>query len=99
MCIMVVGTLRVRLLLREARTLKDKRQVVRSIQDKLRNSFQVAIAEVDELDQPRLVVLGLALVGAEVYPVRTALEKVVAALRAHPVAELLEQELEVQRQP
>jgi uncharacterized protein YlxP (DUF503 family) len=31
---MIVGTLRVRLLLRQARSLKDKRQVVKSIKDR-----------------------------------------------------------------
>ena len=38
---MIVGTLRVRLLLRQARSLKDKRQVVKSIKDRLRNAFNV----------------------------------------------------------
>jgi uncharacterized protein YlxP (DUF503 family) len=92
---MIVGSLRVRLLLREARTLKDKRQVVRSIKDRLRNAFDVSVAEVDEQDNRQLAVLGFALVGAEAYPVRTTLEKVVEALRSHPVAELLDHEIEV----
>ena len=34
---MVVGTLEVRLLVRESRTLKDKRQVVRSILDRIKS--------------------------------------------------------------
>jgi uncharacterized protein YlxP (DUF503 family) len=92
---MVVGSLRVRLLLRQARTLKDKRQVVRSITDRLRNGFHAAVAEVDAQDQCQIVVLGIALVGAEAYPVRTALEKIVEALRGHPIAELLDHEIEV----
>ena len=57
---MIVGTLRVRLLLREARTLKDKRQVVKSIKDRLRNHFNVSVAEVDELDNRQIAVLGVA---------------------------------------
>jgi len=92
---MIVGSLRVRLLLREARTLKDKRQVVRSIKDRLRNAFDVSVAEVGEQDNRRVAVLGFALVGAAAYPVRTTLEKVVEALRGHPVAELLDHEIEV----
>ena len=84
-----------RLLIREARTLKDKRQVVQSIKARLRNEFDVSVAEVAELDNRQLAVLGFALVGAEAYPVRTTLEKVVAALRGHPVAELLDHEIEV----
>lgn len=92
---MTVGSLRVRLLLRQARTLKDKRQVVNSIKDRLRNSFNVSVAEVEEQDNRQLVVLGIAMVGNEAYPVRTALQKIAEALRGHPVAEFLDCELEV----
>ena len=92
---MVVGSLRVRLLLRESRSLKDKRQVVRSIKDRLRNQFNVSVAEVDALDNRQLAVLGVAMVSNEARHVRTTLEAIVAALRAHPVAELLDHELEV----
>jgi uncharacterized protein len=91
----IVGSLRVRLLLRQARSLKDKRQVVRSIKDRMRQGFNVSVAEVEDLDQCQLATLGFALVGAEAYPVRTTLEKIVEALRGHPVAELLEHEIEV----
>src|SRR5437764_390579 len=41
---MVVGSLRVRLLVREARSLKDKRQVVRGILDRLRHHYNVSAA-------------------------------------------------------
>lgn len=92
---MVVGTLEVRLLLREARTLKDKRQVVRSITDRLKNGFNVSVAEVEAQDKHQLVVLGIAMVGSETYSVRGALERIVEALRQHPVAELLRHEIEV----
>jgi uncharacterized protein YlxP (DUF503 family) len=92
---MTVGSLRVRLLLRQARTLKDKRQVVRSITDRLRNGFNVSVAEVASQDQCQMVVLGMAMVGEQAYPVRTALEKIVEALRGHPIAELLDHEIEI----
>ena len=92
---MVVGSLRIRLLLRESRNLKDKRQVVRSIKDRLRNGFNVSVAEVDSLNDCRLAVLGVAMVGNETRHVRTTLEQITEALRRHPVAELLGHELEV----
>ena len=92
---MTVGSLRVRLLVRESQSLKDKRQVVRSILDRLRNSFNVSVAEVDALDHLQLVVLGVAMVGSEHGQVRQAFEKIVQALRVHPVAELLDHELDV----
>jgi uncharacterized protein len=92
---MTVGSLRVRLLLRESHSLKDKRQVVRSITDRLRQGFNVSVAEVESHDNRQLAVLGLAMVGAEAGTVKLALQKIVEALRAHPIAELLDHELEV----
>jgi uncharacterized protein YlxP (DUF503 family) len=92
---MIVGSLRVRLLVRESRSLKDKRQVVRSIKDRLRNAFNVSVAEVEEQDHRQLVVLGLAMVSCEAGHVRAVFEEVVAALRAHPVAEFVDHQVEV----
>jgi uncharacterized protein len=92
---MIVGTLKVRLLLREARSLKDKRQVVKSIKDRLRNNFNVSIAEVAELDNRQLAVLGIGMVSNEAHHLKLALGQIVEALRRHPVAELIGQELEI----
>ncbi len=92
---MVVGSARVQLLIREARSLKDKRQVVRSIMDRLRNGFNVSVAEVDAQDQRQVAVLGFAMVAAESGTVRTALTRIVDALRSHPVAEFVSHELDV----
>jgi uncharacterized protein len=92
---MIVGTLQVRFLLREARTLKDKRQVIKSIKDRLHNHFNVSVAEVDELDNRQLAVLGMAMVSNEAHHLKQALGQIVEALRSHPVAELIAHEMEV----
>jgi len=92
---MIVGSLRVRLLVRESRSLKDKRQVVLSIKDRLRNQWNVSVAEVDEQEHRQLVVLGMATVGNEVSHVRTILEQIANALRRHPIAEFIDCEMEV----
>jgi uncharacterized protein YlxP (DUF503 family) len=91
---MIVGTLRVRLIIREARTLKDKRQVVKSIKDKLHNSFNVSVAEIESLENPRMAVLGMAMVSNETHHVKTALAQIVEALRGHPIAEFVDHEIE-----
>lgn len=92
---MIVGTLRVRLLLRQARSLKDKRQVVKSIKDKLRNSFNVSVAEIEAQDNRQLAELGIAMVSNETHHLKLALGQIVEALRSHPVAELVEHEMEI----
>lgn len=91
---MNVGSMLVRMHLPEARTLKDKRQVVRSILDRLRNEFNVAATEVEAHDQPQVIALGFAAVGAEAKPVREALQKIAEALRRHPVAQFVACEMD-----
>ena len=92
---MLVGSLRVRLLVRESRSLKDKRQVVRSIKDRLRNRFNISVAEVEAHDHRQLVVLGMAMVSNEANQIRTAFGEILEALRGHPVAELIDYQIEV----
>jgi uncharacterized protein YlxP (DUF503 family) len=92
---MKIGSLRLRLLLRESRSLKDKRQVVRSIKDRLRNNFNVSVAEVEGQENRQIAVLGVAMVSNETHHVKMVLGKIVEALRCHPVAELLDHEIEV----
>src|ERR1700744_2755414 len=45
---MPVGTLVLELAIEHAQSLKDRRQVVRSLKDKLRHGFNISVAELDE---------------------------------------------------
>jgi uncharacterized protein len=92
---MIVGTLEVRLLVRESRTLKDKRQVVRSILDRMKSAFNVSAAEVDTHDDVKLATLAFAAVGFETSAIQGVLQKIADALRVHPVAEYLGGEVTV----
>jgi uncharacterized protein YlxP (DUF503 family) len=75
--------------------LKDKRQVVKSIKDRLCNHFNVSVAEVDALDNRQIAILGVAMVSNETHHLKTALGQIVEALRSHPVAELIGHEMDV----
>jgi uncharacterized protein YlxP (DUF503 family) len=86
---MVIGTLTARLLVRESRTLKDKRQVVRSILDRVRSGFNVSAAEVETHDDVKVATLAFAAVGFEHAAVQNVLQQIAEALRKHPVAEYL----------
>jgi len=43
-----------------ARSLKDKRMVLRSLKDGMRSRFDVAVAEVDGMDEPTRAVVNVA---------------------------------------
>ena len=91
---MIVGTLEIRLVLRDARSLKDKRQVLKSIKDRLSNKFNVSIAEVDHQDEWQQATLGVAMAGTDKRYVNSVLSKLVDHLRFAPGAELVDYELE-----
>lgn len=92
---MRVGLLRVRLLIRESRSLKEKRSVVKSIKDKLKNKFNISIAEIGSLDNKQLVHLGVAFVSNESRFVESVLAKVLSFIRMNPYAELTGSETEI----
>jgi uncharacterized protein len=59
---MIVGVSQITLHLPGCRSLKDKRQVIKSIMARVRQQFEVAIAEVDEQDLWQLAKLGVSCV-------------------------------------
>ena len=61
---MIVGALLLRLHLPEARSLKDKRQVVSSLMSRLRNRYGVSVAELSDLDVWQSATLGVACVSS-----------------------------------
>jgi len=87
---MIVGTLELRLHLHDARTLKDKRRVLLSLKDRLRNNFNVSVAEVDGNDLVHSAVLAVAQVGNDSRYINGTLDKVVEAVKRVPMARLVD---------
>ena len=92
---MIVGTLKLRLIVRESRSLKEKRRVISSIKERIRNAFNVSVAELESLDSQQQAVLGVAVVTNERRFAQEVLSQVVNLVRSHPVAQLLDYELEI----
>jgi len=61
---MFVAVLTVEIRLEYARSLKDRRQCVRSLKDTLRHSFNVSVAELDEGVVWQRATLGIAAISA-----------------------------------
>jgi uncharacterized protein YlxP (DUF503 family) len=59
---MVIGICQITLHLPESHSLKDKRQIVKSIIARVRHQFEVAIAEVDEQDRWQIAKIGVSCV-------------------------------------
>jgi uncharacterized protein YlxP (DUF503 family) len=93
----VVGCCEMRLVVRSSQSLKDKRQAVRSIKDRIAGTFPVAIAEVGDQDNLQSIVLGAAAVGNEACFVRSVLQKVLDKVRVNPHAEFVTGRIEILR--
>jgi uncharacterized protein YlxP (DUF503 family) len=61
---MVLGTLTITLHVPDSGSLKEKRQVVRSLTSRLRQSFNAAVAEVGDQDLWQSAVIGVVCVSA-----------------------------------
>ena len=74
---MNVGVCKVTLRLPENQSLKGKRRVVRSLCSRVRNKFNVSIAEVGDNDLWQLATLGIVCTGNEAVHVAQVLDSVV----------------------
>ena len=73
---MNAGICRIKLHLPDSRSLKDKRRVVKSIVSRLRNQYNISVAEVDDQDLWQLATLGIACVSNHNQHVDETLSKV-----------------------
>jgi len=74
---MVVGLCQIHLQVPASQSLKDKRRVLRSILQRLRNEFNVSAAEVDHLDSWQLSTIAVACVSTSSSHAHGLLERVV----------------------
>ena len=61
---MPIATLTIELAIEHAQSLKDRRQAVRSLKDKLRHGFNISIAELDDASAWNRATLGIAAISS-----------------------------------
>jgi uncharacterized protein YlxP (DUF503 family) len=88
---MTVATLRLDLLVLDCSSVREKRRRLRAIMGKLRQHFNVAVAEVDRPGRPAEAALTVVTVSTTRHEARTTLERVADAVGVYPQAEVLGQ--------
>ena len=91
---MVIGICTVELHIPDSGSLKGKRQVIKSIKDRIRQNYNVSVAEIDGLDLWQKAVLGIACVGNEKRYINGILDKIVGFLQDNHSVELLKYHIE-----
>ncbi len=93
---MTTAIARIELSLEGCQSLKDKRQVLRSLVERARTRFQVSIAEVEDQDLWNHAVLGLAYISGSGGHAREVIEKAVEWLStASDEAEMVDVQIEL----
>lgn len=96
---MVVGAALVEIHVHASQSLKQKRGVVRSIQQRLRNEFNISVSEVGGQGTWQRAVLGMTAAGSETLQVKKVLERAIRFVENIHTAEVLNSDLELMELP
>ncbi len=92
---MVVGLGNIRLRLHDCRSLKGKRKVVKAIIQRIRNNFNVSVAEVGSNDIHQSAEIGFALVGNDRKVINSKIDKIFNLTDALGLAEVIDMDMEI----
>ncbi len=92
---MRVGICTIELHIPDANSLKAKRQVLKSLKDKIRAKFNVSIAEVDENELWQKAILGVSCIGNGNGHINAMLDKVIDFIEGIPFVQLVDYKIEI----
>jgi len=92
---MIVGVLKLCLVLPENHSLKGKRSVIKRIQARVSEQFNISVGECDHQDVWQSAVLGFAVVGSSEPVVQATLQKVVDFVEGMGLAQVGESSSEI----
>ncbi len=92
---MVLGTLSIKVVMRSSRSLKDKRRIIKSLKDRIRNKFNVSISETGSQDILKCSEISVAMVGTDRQYVNSTLSSLINFFRYFPQIELIDYELDL----
>lgn len=90
-----IGVLQFSLEIPYAESIKDKRNVVKALKDRLRRSFNVSISEIEDLDAPTLATLGAVVAGSDTAHLNSTMDHLLNELREWRDGSLTDHQLEI----
>jgi len=92
---MTVGVLEIRLAIREARDLKGKRRILKSLKDRIRNRFNVSVAEVGRQEAHQYSDLAVAVAATDRRFADQVLSQVVNLVRTFARVQMVDYSVEM----
>uniref|UniRef100_A0A7C3J6X2 DUF503 domain-containing protein n=1 Tax=candidate division WOR-3 bacterium TaxID=2052148 RepID=A0A7C3J6X2_UNCW3 len=92
---MKITALRIELFIKESQSLKDKRRVIKSLIERIKNRYNVSIAEVGDNDSYKKSTIGLALVSNDVKFNDRQVKEILDFIDANPLVMIIKSETEI----
>ncbi|MGM0396049.1 MAG: DUF503 domain-containing protein [Bacillota bacterium] len=92
---MIIGACTLEIHIYEVYSLKEKRQVIKSILGRLQSRFNISVAEVDNFDIWQTAVIGFACVSNESAHVRSTIDNVIRFVDSDGRVEITAHEVEI----
>jgi len=92
---MITGTGKIIFRLHDCRSLKSKRKIVKSIINRISNSFNISVAEVGSNDIHQRAEIGFALIGNDKRLINSKIDKVFNFVEELNTAEIVDSEMEI----
>ncbi|MEO0289419.1 MAG: DUF503 domain-containing protein [candidate division WOR-3 bacterium] len=92
---MKVTVVKIELFMRESQTLKDKRRVIKSLIERVKNRYNVSIAEVDDNDSCKKSTIGIAILSNDTKFNDKQLKEIINFIDSNPFVMIIKSEMEI----
>ena len=92
---MIIGIAKLYIFIPDSSNLKEKRMVLRSLKNRLRNNFNISIIELDSQDKWQRSTLALAVIGTEKSKTNSLISNIINYIEQNKQIQLLDYEMEM----
>ena len=92
---MVVGICKINLYFSNSHSLKDKRNILKSIKTRIRNHYNVSVAEIDNHDFWKNAILGVVCIGNDKKYLNKILNEIILFLEKQNDSQLIDYEISI----
>jgi uncharacterized protein len=92
---MIIGTIKIYMNAGWVHSLKEKRMVVKSIIDRIKNKFNVSIAEIEDQDLHQSIVIGIACVSNDTRHADSTIQSVLNYIEENSEAVIIDIKMEI----
>ncbi len=92
---MIIGLLTIEILIPNSASLKEKRRVLLSIKDRIKNKFNVSIAEIDAHDKWQRCVFGIVIISTDTKLIHSVFNNIITIFEENSEIEVINHNIQI----